>query len=461
MSHLTTVKFNTYEKPLSTDQNNLQKYLSRDVQRLFQAIYLKKDSDGIYQPQSGFLEGFNLVYSSGLNAYLTAGFGFQESGGDSEDASSYKFFENSQSYLLTFDEGDASYPRIDLVEVKHALQNTDMQMRHIWDINSSDYVETTVYKKTVPSCEIAIKKGTPAAEPTFPSVDSGYIAAWYVVVPAGATTLNESGFLDARHFIIPRDCNNTSSKNGMNLVYSEDDKFIITDGYVSIDGNVIFHEETEYDFEEKLARYTTKDNSTWYYIYFVKPSKIQKGKKYEICVSTVPPNIQRNPIARPWVLIYDVNGLKIYDAPPAKNYIYLGSLYISSLGKITPFARFANGQVTLMSSLTDKKILDIQPTDTNKHNIDVKTPDVPGIQALIKWYVTHKTNDKEGVYVYVYGQSGELDHIMVENGSTGYSAQEYAAWYPIVDGKIDYRATSKYEDTFLEIQAFLLAYTDL
>jgi hypothetical protein len=102
--------------------------------------------------------------------------------GDEEKLLSYRLAENEVN--LTLDVGDATHPRIDIIEVKLELVDGDSESRDFKDAVTGGLSTISTDKTRRVSATIQVKKGTPAATPSHPNTTSGFASLGAVHVPA-------------------------------------------------------------------------------------------------------------------------------------------------------------------------------------------------------------------------------------------------------------------------------------
>jgi hypothetical protein len=104
------------------------------------------------------------------------------------------------STTLTTAAGDATHPRIDLVEVKLAFVDADQEARDFMDASTGAITTTNPYKTRRVTCSIQIKQGTPAATPAYPTPTAGYAALAAVYVPAAHNAAHSADNLRDHRF---------------------------------------------------------------------------------------------------------------------------------------------------------------------------------------------------------------------------------------------------------------------
>jgi hypothetical protein len=80
--------------------------------------------------------------------------------------------------------GDATNPRIDIVEVKLEYVDTDTETRHFEDATTRAPSSQVTAKRRSVQATFQIKQGAPAASPAYPTPSAGFVAYAAVYVPA-------------------------------------------------------------------------------------------------------------------------------------------------------------------------------------------------------------------------------------------------------------------------------------
>lgn len=97
----------------------------------------------------------------------------------------YAFYRIPFNLTLTTAAGDATNPRIDLVEVKLDYIDGDPQTRHFEDaVTRAPSSQAGTNKERQVRFTYQIKQGTPAANPVYPTPTAGFVAMAAVWVPA-------------------------------------------------------------------------------------------------------------------------------------------------------------------------------------------------------------------------------------------------------------------------------------
>lgn len=134
---------------------------------------------------------FPKVGSTGRYIAISPGTLFQQTGtGDGLTPVFLPFtFTGAQEVQLAL--GDATNPRIDIVQMKLELVQADSTTRDFEDATTRVVTSTSMNKKLRVQCTLSVKQGTPAATPAFPTVDSGYVpvAAAYIFATWDGVTL--------------------------------------------------------------------------------------------------------------------------------------------------------------------------------------------------------------------------------------------------------------------------------
>lgn len=95
-------------------------------------------------------------------------------------------FVGSEEVAITA--GDATNPRVDLVQMKLEWVAADSQSRDFQDAVTGANSTTTFSKKRRVQCTLSVKVGTPAATPTYPDPDAGFVALAGVFVGTSYAT---------------------------------------------------------------------------------------------------------------------------------------------------------------------------------------------------------------------------------------------------------------------------------
>lgn len=95
-------------------------------------------------------------------------------------------FVGTEEFTLT--NGDATNPRVDLLEMKLEYITDTSTSRDFEDAMTGVVTTTSVDKARRVQCTLNVKAGTPAASPTIPEPTAGYVPVGSVVVGNGWTT---------------------------------------------------------------------------------------------------------------------------------------------------------------------------------------------------------------------------------------------------------------------------------
>lgn len=93
----------------------------------------------------------------------------------------------ASDFTFTVADNAAGNPRVDLIQIKLELVNTDVQSRDFKDAITGALTTTTPTKKRRVQATCNVKAGTPAATPTYPTPDAGFVALGAVYVTTGWT----------------------------------------------------------------------------------------------------------------------------------------------------------------------------------------------------------------------------------------------------------------------------------
>jgi hypothetical protein len=213
------VLFNDGEALTTTDLNDTQKYMGA---RVFDQLVAKSVGNwgAIIQPTLGnniqgapFLyalragQGFIVAGAGAREVTCSAGTIFQSLGAaNGNEAQLLAYTLAGNDFTLTLGVGDATNPRVDVIQVALAYAADDTQSRDFEDDTTELLSSQNQSKKRRVTATFTVKQGTPAATPTFPTLDAGCSALGAVYVPAtyNATFLDGGGttapyFMDTRY----------------------------------------------------------------------------------------------------------------------------------------------------------------------------------------------------------------------------------------------------------------------
>jgi hypothetical protein len=108
--------------------------------------------------------------------------------GDSQTVLAYSFVGTEEVSIAA---GDATNPRVDLIQMKLEFISADSQSRDFKDATTGVITTTSQNKKQRVQCTLSVKSGTPAASPVYPDPDTGYVAVAGVVVNTNYATTTQ------------------------------------------------------------------------------------------------------------------------------------------------------------------------------------------------------------------------------------------------------------------------------
>lgn len=219
--------FNPLERPLSSDQNQLQSEIYRTVNGLGWIDVAGRAGVGDPLPaaRSTFVGSAFFPYSdaTGMTVTLLGGWGWiydptataSNIGGISQinDAGDVYPIYLSTTQNLAVPAADAANPRIDIIEVKLDRRFENPLTRDVFD-PALEVFNPTLLNKTLTydvlgrtsingSAAINYKTGTPAGSPAAPSVTAGYVKIAEVYVGAAVTVIRQIDIADYRRLCAP------------------------------------------------------------------------------------------------------------------------------------------------------------------------------------------------------------------------------------------------------------------
>lgn len=94
-------------------------------------------------------------------------------------------FAGTEEWTLV--NGDATHPRLDLLQMKLEYETADSQSRDFEDATTGVVTTQSMNKKRRVKCTLSVKQGTAAASPTFPDPDTGCVPVGSILVLATET----------------------------------------------------------------------------------------------------------------------------------------------------------------------------------------------------------------------------------------------------------------------------------
>ena len=129
------------------------------------------------------------VGSTATRVSLTSGTIFQKIGNVTGlDANFLSYLVDESDVDLVISAGDATNPRIDILQVKLEYVTGGAENRDIEDSFTKIVTAQSVNKTRRVQATFSLKQGTPAATPTYPAPDTGYAVIGSLYVPATWTT---------------------------------------------------------------------------------------------------------------------------------------------------------------------------------------------------------------------------------------------------------------------------------
>ena len=193
-------KFLTNEQLRGEDLAYLHQALYQDITETLANIFEGLVSDDL-SSKAIVTGGLTIAHTSGLSFNVTAGravsytgsywdsglnWGFQASPGDSFSVTL------TEDRLLAVNPGNATHPRIDIVEIRPVQTEFDSQSRDFRDPLTETISSLSVTTKISYEHEIRVTAGTPAASPVAPAVSAGWIKIGEIDVAALASSITDA-----------------------------------------------------------------------------------------------------------------------------------------------------------------------------------------------------------------------------------------------------------------------------
>lgn len=187
---LLRIIFNTRERALSTDLNDMTNLLHRG---LLQGL------SSVLGEQSGVIEGFEpTIVGVGLDVTISPGIAILNTGGSTADDSDFTWIELDSAETVTLPAADGANPRWDVIEVEENDAVILSTPRDVFDPSTGTFTPQAVTKRRGSSPTFSVRSGTAAASPVFPAGIAGRIPIAYIRVPAAAANLNVNDYVRCR-----------------------------------------------------------------------------------------------------------------------------------------------------------------------------------------------------------------------------------------------------------------------
>lgn len=211
--------FNPLERPLSTDQNQLQSQLSAGQFAILERMMMPRAAGSLSMGGSAVFHGssFGAAAISGMTIALVDGVGIIRDptllggiggiGGLNDITQCYPaYLAAAQTFAVPT--ADATNPRIDIIEVRLDRRLENPLTRDVFD-PALEVFNPTLLNKSLTydlygrtsingSAALNYKTGTPAGSPSAPSVTAGYHKIAGVYVGAGVTSIRQRDIADWR-----------------------------------------------------------------------------------------------------------------------------------------------------------------------------------------------------------------------------------------------------------------------
>lgn len=206
---LLRIIFNTRERALSTDLNDLTNLIHRGLLQSLAAIHGE---------QSGVIEGFETtIVGVGLDVTVSPGLAILNTGGATSDDADFTWIMLEEADTVTLPAADGANPRWDVIEIEENDAVVLSTPRDIFDPSTGTFTPQAVTKRRGSSPTLSVRSGTPAATPILPAGIAGRIPIAYIRVPAAAANLNVNDYVRCRP-----------------LLGSEDDRVQVQGGGISV-----------------------------------------------------------------------------------------------------------------------------------------------------------------------------------------------------------------------------------
>lgn len=149
------------------------------------------------------LSGLELVHDADMNTLLSVGEAISTKGtylatdtwGYTADITQAFYVQNPAEAVVSFNNGDATNPRIDILEIRPTQESYNPESRQFKDPITDSITSALTNTRMAYGVEIQVTEGTPAASPSAPSTTAGWIKLAEVTVAATATSITDSNII--------------------------------------------------------------------------------------------------------------------------------------------------------------------------------------------------------------------------------------------------------------------------
>jgi hypothetical protein len=128
--------------------------------------------------------GFARAGSANNKVKISIGTVYQMIASSNGDEAKFLPFTFDGTTEMTFTNGDATNPRVDIIQMALSWVDGDPQSRDFEDGVTHVVTTTSMNKKRRVQCVLSVKTGTPAASPHVPDPDAGNVILFAMVIPA-------------------------------------------------------------------------------------------------------------------------------------------------------------------------------------------------------------------------------------------------------------------------------------
>lgn len=196
-SHIRRVWYNTRERALSTDWNDMTTLMHRALLESAMA------SEGGDTPRSGVLRGLTVSVVGGtLTVTVAPGLALRLGTAATGLDSTYDWIELREPVTVNLTSSVDAQSRWACIQVAPSEATEVTSLRDIFDSTTSTISQQSVPKVIGSSPTVSIALGTPNATPAFPAGVPGTIPLAYVYIPGGATSIDANDVVLCRPLLL-------------------------------------------------------------------------------------------------------------------------------------------------------------------------------------------------------------------------------------------------------------------
>ncbi len=254
------VKINTGQEFTSNDQMDHQRLRDKFLQEMILRRLFADNASACF-----FSDDCRVLSVGGMGIEIDVGLGFQWVSGEANaDESKFQAIYVGTAEPITVDTADATNPRKDIVVIKAARLDAEVESRFIMGVDEN-ITSQNVNTKSNDDFDFQYVAGTPNAVPVEPAVPSGYVKIATIDVAALAASVTQGNITDHRVVAHRGHIMSTGRHGYKHQQGSGDTTWTITHNLGSIDHIIQFYDDaTGLELHpDTITRGANVDTVTW------------------------------------------------------------------------------------------------------------------------------------------------------------------------------------------------------